>query len=224
MLVIGSFGKDRARGDHLGTAEPAVLKTVRAYWEGLRVEGGLPARDMIDPRGLASALEQVFLLERIAPGHARFRLAGNLFHDLMGMDVRGMPFSAPFEPAARQRLQPVLDEVFTGSQALHLTLDAERGIGGPALAARVLLLPLQVRPDEPGMALGILAQDGAIGRAPRRFHIATARLEALLRPETREVLVRKGDLTPSYVANPPVHPARTPKQEPASLRLVHSRE
>ena len=32
----------------------------------------------------------MFLIERIAPGHARFRLAGNMFHDLIGMDVRGI--------------------------------------------------------------------------------------------------------------------------------------
>lgn len=224
MLVIGSFGKDRSQRGLGAATEPAVLKTVRAYWDGLRENGALPSRDMIDPRGLSSALEQVFLLERIAPGHARFRLAGNLFHDLMGMDVRGMPFSAPFEPAARQRLQSLLDEVFGGPQALHLTLEAERGIGRPALAARVLLLPLRRRPDEPLTALGILAQDGTIGRAPRRFHIATARLEAMQVPETREVVMRKADLSPSHAAGPPVPLRQGPAIKPMSLRLIHSRD
>ncbi len=224
MLVIGSFGKDGARTDRDAADEPAVLKTVRAYWEGLRVDGALPSRDQIDPRGLASALEQVFLLEQIAPGHARFRLAGHLFHDLMGMDARGMPFSTPFDPAGRQKLQPLLQEVFTGPQALHLKLEAERGIGRPALTAAVLLLPLQRRGDEPPTALGILASKGTIGRAPRRFFIATARLEALSLPETRQVILRKQDLSRPEIAPAPEQPIRAPASKPASLRLVHSRD
>lgn len=224
MLVIGSFGKDGSRTDQHAAAEPALLKTVRAYWEGLRVGGALPSREQIDPRGLASALEQVFLLEQIAPGHARFRLAGHLFHDLMGMDVRGMPFSTPFEPAARQRLQPLLTEVFSGPQALHLKLEAERGIGRPGLTAMVLMLPLQARADEPPMALGILAPEGAIGRAPRRFHIATARLEALSLPETRQVILRKEDLSVRDSVRAPVQPIHSATSKLSPLRLVHSRD
>ena len=178
MLIIGSFGKGAGKGGSYGAGEPEIFKAVRAYWEGLRVDGKLPTRAMIDPRGLASALEQVFLLERIAEGLAKFRLAGNLIHDLMGMDVRGMPFSTQFEPVGRQKLQPLLEEVFVGPQALHLTLEAERGIGRPALSAKVLLLPLLGRHGESEMALGVLHPEGSIGRAPRRFHIATARLES----------------------------------------------
>ena len=82
----------------------ATLQAVRGYWEALRQNGCLPRRDQIDPRGLAVALDKVFLVERIATGQARFRLAGMQLNDLMAMDVRGMPLSALFDPTARGRL------------------------------------------------------------------------------------------------------------------------
>ena len=118
------------------------LAEVRAYWEGLREAGALPERDKIDPRGIAGALENTFLLERVAPGIARFRIAGMQVHDLMGMDVRGMPISALFEPAGRSRLSDALEGVFATPAVLELWLEAERGIGRPALEGRLIVLPL----------------------------------------------------------------------------------
>ncbi len=73
------------------TADFHQLQAVRAYWEAMRKPGHLPRRDDINPRGIASALEQVFLVEQIAPHHGRLRLAGMALSDLLGMDPRGMP-------------------------------------------------------------------------------------------------------------------------------------
>jgi len=156
-----------------------MLSEVRAYWEGLRIGGALPRRDQIDPRGIAGALEQVFLVERIAPGLARFRLAGMGIADVLGMDVRGMPLSAVFDPGARDRLGPALEGVFRNAVALDLGLEAERGIGRPTLSARMLLLPLISTRGVSDLALGCLALHGEIGRVPRRFAIASVLREAL---------------------------------------------
>jgi hypothetical protein len=145
---------------------------VRAYWEALREAGTLPRRDQIDPRGMSNALEQVFLIEQVAPGHARFRLAGMLMNDLLGMEVRGMPLTSLLEPGARGRLSDGLGSVFSGAAVLELWLEAERGIGRPALEARMLLLPLIGTYGEPNLALGCLCVKGDIGRSPRRFAIA----------------------------------------------------
>ena len=106
-MVIRFGGKGRTGGLLTGLAE------VRAYWEGLRTGAGLPRRNQIDPRGMADCLDKVFLIERIAVGHARFRLAGMALNDVMGMDVRGMPFSTLFEPVARTRVTHELEQVFT---------------------------------------------------------------------------------------------------------------
>ena len=61
----------------------------------------MPLRSEIDPRGLKGALEYCFVLERIAPGLARLRVAGSHLGDLMGMEVRGMPITAFYDENGR---------------------------------------------------------------------------------------------------------------------------
>lgn len=148
------------------------IQTVRAYWEAMRHDGRLPRRSDINPRGMASALEQVFLVEQIAPNHGRLRLAGMAISDLLGMDVRGMPITALLEPVARSQLSQALGGLFRGEHVLDLWLEAERGIGRPALMARMVILPLIGDNGTPDLALGCLCIKGQIGRAPRRFAIS----------------------------------------------------
>lgn len=155
------------------------LQEVRAYWEAMRRDGRLPRRADINPRGMASALEQVFLVEEVAPGHGRLRLAGMAISDLLGMEVRGMPLTALLEPVARTRLTEALGGLFRGEHVLDLWLEAERGIGRPALMARMQLLPLIGSQGEPDLALGCLCVRGEIGRAPRRFTISRLLREPL---------------------------------------------
>lgn len=165
-----------------------ALAEVRAYWEALRHSPdsrrrggtGLPLRRAIDPRGIEGALDAAFMLERVAPGMARIRLAGTQLVDMMGMEVRGMPVSALFEPMARNRLAPALEEVFRSPAALTLRLEAERGIGRPALSARMLILPLEDDRGQSDLALGVLDLDGQIGRSPRRFAIAGLTREGIV--------------------------------------------
>jgi hypothetical protein len=203
-MVLTYFGKRR------GGAQPAfpAIQEVRAYWEALREGRALPRRDQIDPRGIAEALEQVFLVERIAPGHARFRLAGMHLHDLLGMEARGMPMTALFEPAARARFSEALDTVFTTPAVLDVWLEAERGIGRGALAGRLMLLPVTGSKGEPDLALGCLASEGVIGRVPRRFAIS-----GLVREPLQVV---PSDVQAEFAPRPP--------RGVPHLRLVSSRE
>ena len=152
----------------------AALREVRAYWDALRDDQDLPRREQINPRGMAGALHQVFMLERVAPGVARFRVAGMEINDLMGMEVRGMPLSALFDPGARARMAELVEKVAGTRTVVVLDLEADRGLGRPALQARLLLLPLKGAAGEVDLILGCLASDGQIGRAPRRFSIARA--------------------------------------------------
>lgn len=216
MLVQFGKGRGGAGGPaDVGQPKFQAIQQVRAYWQALRAGDGLPRREQIDPRGMAQALECVFLLERIAPGLARFRLAGTHLQDLMGMDVRGMPLTALFDPQSRARLTNALEPVFAGPAGLDLWLEAERGIGRPALEARMLLLPLVGSNGEPGMALGCLATFGDLGRSPRRFAISRALAEPM------------GVLAPEQPAAAPdaAATARAPLATGAAshLRLVSSR-
>ena len=210
----------------------AMLAEVRAYWEGLRQGHDLPRRDEIDPRGIAGALENTFLLERVAPGIARFRLAGMQLHDLMGMDVRGMPVSSLIEPQGRIRLAEALEGVFAGPGTLEVWLEGERGIGRPALEARMLLLPLTATRGDTGLALGCIALHGALGRAPRRFAIAgimgekiencTAPHREAVRPAQDRRSVEVPGMAETGAIFTPAFP-RPPRAKP-QLRLVHSRD
>ena len=172
------MGQNGSAKDDGGTRF-AAIREVRAYWDALRDDQDLPCREQIHPRGMVGALHQVFMVERIAPGLARFRLAGTQISDLMGMEVRGMPLSALFDPAARARLAEVLEKVMTKRTIAELDLEADRGIGRPALRARLILLPLKGTAGQADLILGCLACDGQIGRTPRRFVIARALESAL---------------------------------------------
>lgn len=177
-------GTPSGNGRRASAGPVAVPAELRAYWEALRGPAAFPRRDRIDPRGIAGALDQTFLIERIAPGLARFRLAGMRLAGLLGMDLRGMPMSALILPPDRDRFARALEPVFSTPSILDARLEAERGYGRPALTARMLLLPLGDRNGQPTLAIGCLALGGADpGRAPRRFAIAGLVRETLGRAD-----------------------------------------
>lgn len=153
-----------------------AISVVRAYWEALRNGRDMPFRSEIDPRGIESALEHTFILERIAPRLARFRLAGGHLNDLMGMEVRGMPLTAFFTAGARAETEAILARVFDGPETAELTLLPEHSNGRDGMEARVLLLPLRSDLGDVSRALGCFVGLGPAGRVPRRFDIAGARM------------------------------------------------
>jgi len=173
---------------------PAVSQ-VDAYWEALRDGRLMPQRAEVDPRGLESALEFAFILERIAPGVGRFRIAGMHLNDLLGMEVRGMPLTAMFDPAARDKVQETLMAVTETPKVADLMLSSRRGIGRPALTARMWLAPLATDTGGPPRVLGCLQSLGHIGRAPRRFTVDQV--------HTRRILATRGAMpAPSRAAVP----------------------
>ncbi len=119
---------------------PAIA-AIDAYWEALRGPRAMPRRDELDPTRLDAALPHAFLLERIAPGVARFRLAGMHLNELMGMEVRGMPLTAFIAPGSRRQVSDTLEEVFETPATCTLSLHSEKAPGMPALEARMILMP-----------------------------------------------------------------------------------
>ncbi|MRX51282.1 PAS domain-containing protein [Paracoccus sp. S-4012] len=191
-----------------------TLGELRAYWDGLRRGRAVPERGDIEPRGLRGAIAHAFILERIAPGAARFRLAGRHLIDLMGMEVRGMPFCALFNPASRGHLSDVLETVFAAPQIAELTMLSPLAYGRPALPARMLVLPLSSDLGDVTRALGAIVAEGGIGRPPRRFDLVSEALTPVI--EGARTLLptpsRPGFAEPPEVWRPPAVPFPSPRR------------
>jgi hypothetical protein len=206
MMLISFPGVTRtADGTPRQGATPPALQQLRAYWEALREDALPPLRSIIDPRGIEAVLGTAFILERVAPGIARFRIAGSDLSDLAGCDPRGMPASVLFEARARSHFTESLEQVFTGPAHLDLRIEADRGVGRPALSGQMMILPLRNEAGQSHLALGAMALTGEIGRRTRRFHIGGATITTLAgaradRPEPvagfAEAATRFADMAP----------------------------
>ncbi|SEP11531.1 hypothetical protein SAMN04490248_12625 [Salinihabitans flavidus] len=162
-----------------------VLSQVEGYWDALREGRDMPLRSEVDPRGIQGALAHAFILERIAPGMTRIRVAGSVLNNVMGMEVRGMPFSALFTVGARKQLAALCDRVLTTPARARIALSAETGFGRGPLDGQLLLLPLRSDLGDISRMIGCLSLQGMVGTTSRRFDIVHSTLTPLgaLRPD-----------------------------------------
>lgn len=243
VFGFGGFGAgSNGFGPGDSPAQRQMIETIRGYWESLREGGALPLRAKVDPRGMAGALSGAFVIERIAPGVGRLRIAGMQLVDLMGMEVRGMPLSALFEPASRTRLAHALDLMFQRPAILTMIASAPTGIGRPELSARIVMLPLAGDGTRADMALGCMAFEGGFGRRPRRLSLLSvdsegldpARLDLRAPIERAKAVLRhpalcSPDTIPPQVAwprreKPPVFETVPTRSQRPYLKLVKSPE
>ena len=133
VVTMDRFRNGRGSGVGL-----SPLRQAEAYWSALRDGAGIPKRSQIDPRGLENLLEYAFIVERVAPGIARFRLAGQHLVQLSGMEVRGMPMTALFTPASRATIGAALEQVFDAPAVAELGLASEPRHGRAPIEARIL--------------------------------------------------------------------------------------
>lgn len=184
-----------AMSDYQPETGYAAIAQVEAYWEALRGDRLLPKRSEVDPRGIEQSLENAFILERISAGVARLRIAGSHLNDLMGMEVRGMPLTALFVPSARRVVATLLEDVFQTPAVSTLNLGSVAAPQRPAVAARMVLLPLKSDLGDTSRILGSMVAIGDSGVAPRRFDI----VEKHIRPIAAggSAPVRRPDPAPS---------------------------
>jgi len=217
---------------HLSEQGFAPLAQVEAYWEALRGNRLMPTRSEIDPRGIEDALEYAFIIERIAPGIARLRIAGSHLNDLMGMEVRGMPLTAFITPGSRRQISDTLEEIFETPATCVISLQSSDRASSPTLDARMLMMPLKSDLGDVSRLLGAMVTVGEMGRAPRRFDVTNVKLRPILSSDTtplpstleraeRPSTTAKSAQTASGFAEPSV-PFRTetPIEAAPYLRLV----
>ena len=174
--LLGAGSNVVVMNRHRTDARFRHIPMVEGYWQALRGQRAMPRRAEVDPRGIEDALEYAFILEQIAPGIGRLRIAGSHLSDLLGMEVRGMPLSAFFRAEARDDLAALLARVCATPGMASLSLRAEPGISKPVLEARMILLPLRDEAGAVNRILGCFDSHGSIGRAPRHLTITSHRL------------------------------------------------
>lgn len=206
-----------------------IVTAMRDYWSSLRQGRAIPARADVDPAGLRTMLDFAFILERVAPGAARFRLAGRHLTDLMGMEVRGMPLCSFLNAGSRGRLSDVLETVFKGPQIVEMDLVGPAGYGRPAITGKLLVLPLKSDLGDVTRALGCLATEGEIGTGPRRFDLIADRSAPVIEGAR---LLEPSPSAPGF-ADPPapwkpatprpaIPEAETPEERRARFRVISS--
>ena len=158
----------------------AAIAQVEAYWEALRGDRLMPNRSEIDPRGIENALENAFIIERIAPGIARLRIAGSHLSNLMGMEVRGMPITSMFTSSARRRFSDTLEEILETPATCMLHLESDAAAGQAKLEGQMILLPLKSDMGDISRVLGCLVSSGPLGHTPCRFTVTHLTVRPIL--------------------------------------------
>lgn len=146
-----------------------MLSSLKSYWERLRAGRIAPYRAEIDPRQFETALENMFIVERIAPDNMRIRLAGMKICEMMGMEVRGMEPGFLVDDADRLRFERLLHVVMAEPSVVEVRLSAE-GRGG-RYRATMLLMPLRSDFGDINRVLGCTSGQGDIVAAPLIFRI-----------------------------------------------------
>lgn len=179
---------------------------VLACWDTARGGRPMALRHDIEPAALGPALAQCFVAEVVAPQVARLRIAGSGLHDLMGMDVRGMPLTAFLTGTARAEVLHAVAQVRRGAR-VQLPLIAPARPRQPAMDGLLMLLPLSSDGRRIDLVLGALDTSGVLGVAPRRFTMAAGRPRLLA---TRTAPLLQGLHGADRSAQPPAAPAVRP--------------
>lgn len=166
-----------------------MLSSLKSYWERLRAGRIAPYRAEIDPRQFESALENMFIIERLAPDNMRIRLAGMKICEMMGMEVRGMQPGSLIDEVDRLRFERLLAVVMGEPAVVELQLEARSRLGG--YRASMLLMPLRSDFGEVNRVLGCTSGEGDRFTAPLAFTIrdvAVTPIEPSQAAETRQAL------------------------------------
>ena len=147
------------------------IQNIERYWSEVRGNRLVPSRCEIDPRGLEGTLSNAFILERIAGGLARFRIAGAHLSELTDLELRQMPISALFLPSSREILSEELQAAFDEPAMVPMSIASPSGFGRPHMTGEMLLLPLRSDRRDIDCIHGGLVPNGKIGRTPRRIEI-----------------------------------------------------
>jgi hypothetical protein len=146
-----------------------MLSSLKTYWDRLRAGRVAPYRAEIDPRQFESALENMFIIEKLAPDNMRVRLAGMRICEMMGMEVRGMQPGFMIEEADRLRFDRLLNVAMNEPAVVELKLAAPNRAG--TYRATMLMMPLRSDFGDINRVIGCTSGEGDLFAPPLAFAI-----------------------------------------------------
>ena len=141
-----------------------MLSSLKTYWDRLRAGRVAPYRAEIDPRQFEPALENMFIIEKLAPDNMRIRLAGMKICEMMGMEVRGMQPGFLIDEADRTRFDRLLNVVMTEPAVVELKLAAPNRAG--TYRATMLMMPLRSDFGDINRVIGCTSGEGDLFAPP----------------------------------------------------------
>lgn len=185
------------------------LRLVEGYWSALREGNDLPKRSQVHPRGLSDVLEYVFILERVAPGVARFRIAGSQWTALAGMEVRGMPISSFFRTTGRADMAAALEACFDTPAVIEAHLTARSLQRAPDVPGKLIMLPMRCDLGRISRILGAAKMSGPMVSDAYRLEMSDVSVKPVF-----------GDRPAPPPSAHTAAPTSTPRRP--HLELVHS--
>ena len=149
-----------------------TLREIERYWQQLRGSFLLPQSGNLKAEDLKPYLSNIFIADKIAPGLVQIKTAVTGISANLGMDPWGMPLSALFRAQARGPLASAVHATLDTPELTRLTLHAATNPLMPAIAAKMLLLPLLDNQSEPNRIFGVLTCSFSKTSDRLRFEIA----------------------------------------------------
>lgn len=146
-----------------------MLSSLKSYWERLRAGRIAPYRAEIDPRQFETALENMFIVEKVGDKNMRIRLAGMKICEMMGMEVRGMQPEQMVDEADRQRFERLLNVVMNEPAVVEIKLESPSRAG--LFGASMLLMPLRSDFGDINRILGCTSGEKEYFAPPLTFSI-----------------------------------------------------
>lgn len=171
------------------TVGQSMLDDLEQYWRAIRGARWLPVRTDVNPAQIDAILPNSFIMERVAPGVGRLRVAGQSLNAVLGMEARGMPLSVFFTMKSRPVLATCLERVFDGPALVDMPISLPRTLTRSGTTGRLLILPLLGTDGVVSRALGALVMDGPLRQKGPQFAIPdpdAIRIE--VQPEPRQSL------------------------------------
>ena len=136
-----AWGEAMCGGQATGIDDPQLIELLD-YWQSLRVDDGLPARQALDPSVLPAELMPHFFMYEVLRGPLdyRMRLAGSMLCATVGFEMRGKTFDEihPQDQAAEIRRE--FDGVVQSGRP-HYAKRSAQWLPDRLLHYRRLLLP-----------------------------------------------------------------------------------